>query len=561
MRLQFNHLSITAKLSLSFCGVVSLLLLLAILSYLRVAELNREIALTNSERYPNVVLAHSIKDQLNGLTNTMHNMLMVTDADDLKKEFPKLEAGARIITESTEKLSKTVATPEAKASMKTLIELRQKYAKYQNEFTNLAKESRTEEAKTTLQYVLQPVYISYNDEIEKLLVHQSQIMDMASQQSNKYAQQTVWLVLVITVSAVVLAALLGTLTLRSITRPLKDAVVIAQKVADGDLTSNIHTEATDETGQLLEALRAMNDGLVDIVSQVRQGTETIVTASNEIASGNLDLSIRTEQQATSLEKTSTSMENFTRAIRDNADKAQQANKMAIVATQNAVEGGQVVSEVVMTMDSINASSKKIVDIISVIDGIAFQTNILALNAAVEAARAGEQGRGFAVVASEVRSLAQRSAAAAKEIKNLIDQSVENVSIGSKLVNKAGSTMQTVVASIQNVTQVIGEINHASADQISGIEEASLSIAQMDEVTQQNAALVEQAAAAAGSMKDQANNLSVIVSRFKIDQTFRSSMLSMQKASDQLEYEDDEEDVENEMQADALQTTANKRLLR
>lgn len=561
MRLQFNHLSITAKLSLSFCGVVSLLLLLAVLSYLRVAELNREIALTNSERYPNVVLAHSIKDQLNGLTNTMHNMLMVTDAEDLKKEFPKLEAGARIITESTEKLSKTVATPEAKASMKTLIELRQKYAKYQNEFTNLAKESRTEEAKTTLQYVLQPVYISYNDEIEKLLVHQSQIMDMASQQSNKYAQQTVWLVLVITVSAVVLAALLGTLTLRSITRPLKDAVVIAQKVADGDLTSNIHTEATDETGQLLEALRAMNDGLVDIVSQVRQGTETIVTASNEIASGNLDLSIRTEQQATSLEKTSTSMENFTRAIRDNADKAQQANKMAIVATQNAVEGGQVVSEVVMTMDSINASSKKIVDIISVIDGIAFQTNILALNAAVEAARAGEQGRGFAVVASEVRSLAQRSAAAAKEIKNLIDQSVENVSIGSKLVNKAGSTMQTVVASIQNVTQVIGEINHASADQISGIEEASLSIAQMDEVTQQNAALVEQAAAAAGSMKDQANNLSVIVSRFKIDHSLRTSMLSMQKASDQLEYEDDEEDVENEMQADALQTTANKRLLR
>lgn len=561
MRLQFNHLSITAKLSLSFCGVVSLLLLLAILSYFRVAELNREIALTNSERYPNVVLAHSIKDQLNGLTNTMHNMLMVTDAEDLKKEFPKLEAGARIITESTEKLSKTVATPEAKASMKTLLELRQKYAKYQNEFTNLAKESRTEEAKTTLQYVLQPVYISYNDEIEKLVVHQSQIMDKASQQSNKYAQQTVWLVLVITVSAVVLAALLGTLTLRSITRPLKDAVVIAQKVADGDLTSHIHTEATDETGQLLEALRAMNDGLVDIVNQVRQGTETIVTASNEIASGNLDLSIRTEQQATSLEKTSTSMENFTRAIRDNADKAQQANKMAIVATQNAVEGGQVVSEVVMTMDSINASSKKIVDIISVIDGIAFQTNILALNAAVEAARAGEQGRGFAVVASEVRSLAQRSAAAAKEIKTLIDQSVENVSIGSKLVNKAGSTMQTVVASIQNVTQVIGEINHASADQISGIEEASMSIAQMDEVTQQNAALVEQAAAAAGSMKDQANNLSVIVSRFKIEHSLRSSMVGMQKTSDQLEHEDVEEDAETEMQADALQTTATKRLLR
>ncbi|MBX9869868.1 MAG: HAMP domain-containing protein [Burkholderiaceae bacterium] len=369
-----------------------------------------------------------------------------------------------------------------------------------------------------MQYVVQPVYASYVEALDQLLAHQSKILDEASQQSDKYAKQTELLILIIAVSALVLTGLLGTLTVRSITRPLNDAVAIAQRVADGDLTSEIITTSNDETGKMLNALKAMNDGLVTIVEQVRQGTETIVAASNEIASGNLDLSIRTEEQASSLDKTAVSMSSFTKAIKANADKAQQANHMAITASQDAVQGGNVVTDVIHTMEAINSSSKKIVDIISVIDGIAFQTNILALNAAVEAARAGEQGRGFAVVASEVRNLAQRSASAAKEIKTLIDQSVHNVNLGTKLVNQAGATMQTVVKSIQNVTDIIGDINAASNEQIAGIEGASQSIAEMDEVTQQNAALVEQAAAAAASMKDQANSLSVIVSRFKIAAT-------------------------------------------
>jgi methyl-accepting chemotaxis protein len=515
---QLVHLSIAQKLIFSFFCIVALLLLLAVLSYIRVTALNRDITLTNAERYPNIVLTHSIKDQLNTTINIMHNMLGISDADDLKKEYPKLEKKAQIISEATDKLNKSVSTPEAKASLKILIELRQKYAKYQLEFTKLMQDSRSEEAKTTVQYILQPVYVSYIEELDKLLAHQSTILDNASQQADRYAKQTELLILIIALSAVVLTGLQGSLTVRSITRPLNDAVAIAQRVADGDLTSEIVMASNDETGQMLNALKAMNDGLATIVGQVRQGTETIVAASNEIASGNLDLSVRTEEQASSLDKTSALMLGFSKAIKDSANKAQQANTMAIAASQDAVQGGNVVSDVIVTMESINTSSKKIVDIISVIDGIAFQTNILALNAAVEAARAGEQGRGFAVVASEVRSLAQRSASAAKEIKTLIDQSVQNVNLGTKLVNQAGATMQTVVKSIQNVTDIIGDINAASNEQIAGIDGATQSIAEMDEVTQQNAALVEQAAAAAASMKDQANSLSVIVSRFKITAT-------------------------------------------
>jgi len=262
----------------------------------------------------------------------------------------------------------------------------------------------------------------------------------------------------------------------------------------------------------------MNDSLLKIVREVRLGTDTIATASTQIASGNLDLSSRTEEQASSLEETASAMEELTSTVKQNADNARQANQLAVSASAVAQEGGDVVGQVVATMGSINDSSKKIVDIISVIDGIAFQTNILALNAAVEAARAGEQGRGFAVVASEVRSLAQRSAAAAKEIKVLIDDSVEKVTSGSKLVEQAGSTMAEVVGSVRRVTDIVGEISAASQEQSTGIEEVNRAITQMDEVTQQNAALVEEAAAAAQSLQDQAGKLAQVVGVFKLERS-------------------------------------------
>jgi methyl-accepting chemotaxis protein len=307
------------------------------------------------------------------------------------------------------------------------------------------------------------------------------------------------------------------------------AVEIAGNITAGNLAAAIDTKAGDSSS-LLFAMRGMRDSLVNIVGQVRIGTDTIATASSQIAAGNMDLSSRTEQQASSLEETAASMEELTSTVKQNADNARQANQLAETASGVAVKGGQVVAQVVDTMSAINSSSKKIVDIIGVIDGIAFQTNILALNAAVEAARAGEQGRGFAVVAAEVRNLAQRSAAAAKEIKTLIGDSVDKVEEGSKQVAEAGKTMDEIVGSVKRVTDIMAEITVASREQTSGIEQINQAITQMDQVTQQNAALVEEAAAAAASLQEQATGLSQVVSVFKLDQEQRNSVASARRAA-------------------------------
>jgi methyl-accepting chemotaxis protein len=301
-----------------------------------------------------------------------------------------------------------------------------------------------------------------------------------------------------------------------VTQPLEECVNVARGIASGDLAQHIPVNYGNEVGALQQALNDMNKSLVKIVSQVRMGTDAIFSASSEIARGNLDLSNRTEAQAGTLEKTASSMQELTSTVNQNADNALRANQLAMSASQVAVKGGSVVAQVVDTMESINTSSKKIVDIIGVIDGIAFQTNILALNAAVEAARAGEQGRGFAVVAAEVRSLAQRSAGAAKEIKTLIDDSVSKVDAGGALVDQAGQTMSEIVTSIKHVTDIMGEIAAASAEQTSGIERVNTAIGEMNNATQQNAALVEEAAAGAQSLQDQAGNLEQLLEVFKLE---------------------------------------------
>ncbi|KQZ44194.1 methyl-accepting chemotaxis protein [Duganella sp. Root1480D1] len=321
--------------------------------------------------------------------------------------------------------------------------------------------------------------------------------------------------LVVLVATTLIGAAIVSWIIKGITRPLDQAIDIAKTVAAGDLSVDVDVRTKDEVGQLLAALKQMSGNLSDIVSRVRTGTQTIASASNEVATGSMDLSTRTEQQASSLEETASSMTELTSTVRQNNENATQARKLADEASNVAVRGGATVSEVVQTMGAINESSRKIVDIIGVIDGIAFQTNILALNAAVEAARAGEQGRGFAVVAGEVRNLAHRSAAAAKEIKELIGNSVERVEEGSRLVGEAGVTMEEVVSSVRRVTSIIGEIAIATGEQRDGIEQISDAITQMDNVTQQNAALVEEAAAAAEALQQQAASLEEAVSVFKV----------------------------------------------
>ena len=352
-------------------------------------------------------------------------------------------------------------------------------------------------------------------EIDKLVAAQQKIERETLASSTGFQKNLTYLFIVMGAVAVAAGSLLAVWLTRSIIVPLRNAVEVTTRVAAGDLTAQVSTAGKDEIGDLLRALKNMDESLLRIIERVRQGTDTIGAASAEIASGNADLSARTETQASSLEETASSMEELTSTVKQNAENARQANQLVVAASEFAVKGGQVVGQVVDTMGSIKDSSKKIVDIIGVIDGIAFQTNILALNAAVEAARAGEQGRGFAVVAAEVRNLAQRSAGAAREIKGLIGDSVDKVDVGSKLVDEAGQTMGQIVTSVKHVADIMNEITAASQEQSSGIEEVNRAIGQMDQMTQQNAALVEQAAAAAESMQQQALQLTRAVSVFKL----------------------------------------------
>jgi len=432
------------------------------------------------------------------------------------------DAAMKIISASSAKkqkeLESRVSSEKGKALMAAVAAQRSTYSRIRDEGFKRKAELGGESAEVQAFFrdKVMPEAHKYVAVVADVTAFQQQVYDDANANIDAITASARSVLIALGVVAVALGAVLGWLLTRSITTPLAHAVGLAQQVAAGDLTARIEVESRDEMGDLLGALKTMNDSLLKTVTEVRAGTETIATASQQIASGNLDLSSRTEEQASSLEETASSMEELTSTVRQNADNARQANVLAKSASEIATRGGSVVSQVVSTMASINESSKKIADIIGVIDGIAFQTNILALNAAVEAARAGEQGRGFAVVASEVRSLAQRSAGAAKEIRGLIGDSVEKVDAGGRLVNEAGSTMQEIVQGIARVTDIMSEIAEASAEQTVGIEQVNSAITQMDSVTQQNAALVEEAAAAAASLEEQAAQLATLVSVFKVN---------------------------------------------
>ncbi len=461
------------------------------------------------------VLAGTMKNALLETGIAMRNIGLQSDLDLMKKQESKVQLHKQRFYKARDSLQGLGLTDAEKKSLANVTALDQQVAGAFKEALNQVHAFNNEAAAKTIADKVDPTSDSMLIEITKFVEMQQSASEKVLNDSIA-ADNHLRLILFLC-SAVALLAGAGCayIATHSITKPLKDAVDIAKTVASGDLRSDIPVVGKDEISELLDALEHMHDSLAKAVGEVRSGTETIRVASGEIAHGNADLSNRTESQASSLEETASSMEQLTSTVKQNADNARQANQLAFSASSVAGKGGQVVSRVVHTMGSIKESSRKIVDIIGVIDGIAFQTNILALNAAVEAARAGEQGRGFAVVASEVRNLAQRSATAAKEIKTLINDSVENVDLGGKLVDEAGQTMELVVTSVQQVADIMAEITAATQEQSAGIEEVNRAISQMDEMTQQNAALVEQAAAAAQSMQDEAHHLAEAVSIFKL----------------------------------------------
>ncbi|MGJ7535768.1 MULTISPECIES: methyl-accepting chemotaxis protein [unclassified Variovorax] len=512
----FYNLRIATKLLVSFMAVLVLTACLGVISVMQLGKVHQ----MSTDLSTNWLPATRSLLELKGLVasyraqETEHVLL---------GSFTEMTAHEKTMDESWAALQKKraeyaalITEPEERELYPVFEKLLAQYALEHNKIVAISNTQDIDQTANLIRGKSQTLSREMNATLDKLTQMNLAGALRASQTADAvHGRARLW-VLGLLLGSIALGLGLALWIARIVARPLAQAVKVAQSVAAGDLTSHIEAHTTDETGQLLEALKGMNDSLVKIVSEVRTGTDTIATASSQIASGNQDLSSRTEEQASSLEQTAASMEELTSTVKQNADNARQANQLAVSASEVAVKGGSVVSQVVDTMGSINASSKKIVDIIGVIDGIAFQTNILALNAAVEAARAGEQGRGFAVVASEVRSLAQRSAAAAKEIKTLIGDSVEKVEEGSKQVEEAGRTMDEIVGSVKRVTDIMGEITAASQEQTSGIEQINQAITQMDQVTQQNAALVEEASAAAQSLQEQAGSLVQSVSIFKLD---------------------------------------------
>ncbi|MYM30661.1 HAMP domain-containing protein [Duganella sp. CY15W] len=445
--------------------------------------------------------------------------LSIAKSDSLEVgEFfqAQLAEGDKQVLAAGSQLSKQAHAPEEDALIRTAIEKEKAYLAVRKEIFGFKELGKTQEVEQLADTTFKTTFASYTNALEQLLGYQSGQAKMLAAQSSTQYQSSRATLLAFGVLALALGAAFAWVITRSIVSPLQHAVDLATRVSEGDLRTFERPQRVDEIGQLLDALHNMTTRLATTVKQVRDGAHTIDDASKELASGNLDLSRRTEHQAGALEETASSMEELTSAVRHNSTSARTANELAVSASNVASKGGDMVGEVVVTMDEISASAKKIVDIIGVIDGIAFQTNILALNAAVEAARAGEQGRGFAVVASEVRNLAQRSATAAREIKTLINDSTSRIEVGTTLAHAAGDTMSEIVASIARVTSIMGEISSANAEQESGIHEVNSAISDMDTVTQQNAALVEEAAATAEAMHKEANNLTQLVAFFKVD---------------------------------------------
>jgi len=511
----FQNLKITNKLLVAFVPLVAMTCVLGIFSIIQLVKVGNSSAEIAKSWMPATRHIGEVQTSLARFRISEATHVLQESEADMQTADKALATRRDTMRKQQEALAALMSDPEEKRIFTAFQQDLDAYMAESAKLTALSHEGKKDEARALFKGASNKIYRKINEEFEALSKYNDNGSDASEQAAEQVFNMSRKLIIGALLLSVAIGLLLAMWVARIVAKPLNEAIGVAQRVASGDLTADIEVGSRDETGMVMSSLRDMNQSLAHVVGQVRGSTDAIATASAQIASGNMDLSARTEGQASSLEETAAAMEALTVTVRKNADNAGLADQLAQSASGVAADGGKVMGDVITTMEAINTASRKIVDIIGVIDGIAFQTNILALNAAVEAARAGEQGRGFAVVASEVRSLAQRSATAAKEIKHLIEDSVRQMDSGTVLVQQAGNTMDQIVASVQRVSGVVGEISASSVEQRSGIEEINKAIVQIDETTQQNAALVEEAAAAAAALQEQAAQLAAVVSRFRL----------------------------------------------
>ena len=514
-------ITIKMRLTLSYAVLTCAVLLVSAMAIfaLSKSESSFQNQVKNVEHMQSLV--NDIFDAANARAVAARNLALITDPAEISVEKTTVDSSFNRLNTALSELKTAVQTNQAstdklRSHFSDIESIEAKYAPVANEIVKLALAGDRENATVKISKDCRPLLVSLIAAVGKTREEINAISQNNVTASGQESNRLLIEIIIVSVLAVALAIIMGIIITRRITQPLVNAVNIAETVASGNLTSDIVVNSHDETGQLIQALKSMQESLIGVIANVRQSSDRVANASREIASGNMDLSSRTESQASALEETAASMEELGSTVNQNADNAVRANTLADNASESAIKGGEIVSRVVGTMKDINESSRKISEILSVIDGIAFQTNILALNAAVEAARAGEQGRGFAVVASEVRNLAQRSASAAKDIKSLISDSAQRVELGSSLVDQAGKAMQEIVDSIRNVSDLMKEISAASVEQSNGVNQIGQAVTQMDEATQQNAALVEEMAAASGTLETQSHELVNAVSVFVIN---------------------------------------------